>query len=286
MILGALLMAAPSFSEQLEMRADLVLHDESARWGGLSGVDVRLDENRFYAVSDRGTIWRGEFVWDGERLEAVDALEFAPILTSKGEPVEDYNIDAEEIDSDDAGNFYISFESNSRVSRFPKWDGAAELIPSAEEFINFGFNSGPEAMCIGADGDIWLSPERSGLLERPFPIFQFDGSKWETRSHIPRKPPYLLVGMDFDPDAKRLYVLERYLYLGTLIRSRIRAFDYVDGALENEEELWLGETGKYGNLEGISYFERGGKRYLMLISDDNFFPLLATHLIQMEIIAR
>ncbi len=279
----AWLLAAPLCAETLVLQSSLSWHDERSEWGGISGIDVQNNGNEFYAVSDKGTIWHGKFTRNEGTLNSIDALDFRPILTSRGEPVEEYNIDAEEIDHDPSGNLYISFESNSRVSRFAQWDAPAELIPRDEAFASFGFNSGPEAMCIGEDEEIWLAPERSGELERPFPIYQFDGAQWSKPIGIPRKPPYLLVGMDYDPGHKKLYILERAVKLAMNFSIRIRSFNHTPSGLQNEAILWEEQSTKFGNLEGISYFERNGERRLMLVSDDNFLWIFPTWFVEFKI---
>ena len=281
----ALLIATPLFSESLEPLSQITLNHSSLRFGGLSGIEVLDKGAEFYAVSDKGTIWRGDIERDDKGvIKAISDIDFRYIQTSKGEEVSGQNIDAEGLDSDLNGALYISFESNARVSRFADWESPAELIPKADGFIDFGFNSGPEALTIGPNEAIWLSPERSGELARPFPIFEFAKGTWNTEIQIPRKEPYLLVGMDFDAKVNRLYILERD-YAFPVFSTRIRSFAVDDRKLTDEQVLLSSRRGQYGDLEGISVWVLpDGTRVMSLIEDNNFSAFFRTQIIEFKIL--
>ncbi len=280
-IVAALLIAAPIFSETIELQSKTRISHSAPEFGGLSGIVVTDHGASFLAVSDKGTIWKGEFERDAQgALISAKNLEFKPIKTSKGTDVDKQNIDAEEIDIDRQGRLYISFESNSRVSSFEKWDSNATLIQRPSEFLNFGFNSGPEAMAIGPDDSILVVPERSGKLERPFPIYTYSKGNWTSARNIRRVPPYLVVGMDYDPKNARLYILERDFRL-PVFSTRIRSFRMDANGLSDEQLLLKSHYGEYGNLEGMSiWHDTNGDAHLTLIADDNFSAFYSTEIVE------
>lgn len=280
-VLGALLFAAPIFSENLEFKSNIRIDNNAKEFGGLSGIVVTDNGASFYAVSDKGTIWKGYFERDDQGvLVSANDLDYKPIKTSKGDDVDRQNIDAEEIDIDAKGNFYISFESNSRVSLFKNWDSNATLIQRPSEFLEFGYNSGPEAMSIGPDNTILVVPERSGKLDRPFPIYTFRDGKWSSDRSIRRDPPYLVVGMDYDPQNERLYILERDFKF-PVFSTRIRSFKLDFENVSDEQLLLETNYGEYGNLEGMSLWrDENGTAHLTLIADDNFSAFYNTEIVE------
>lgn len=280
-MIGALCFAAPLFSEKLELTSRLTIHNDHAEFGGISGINVDQNGASFLAVSDKGTIWKGEFARNADgRLEGVENLSFRPILTSKGKPVTGHQIDAEEIDRDSNGQLYISFESATRVSKFEDWEAPAQLISSPDGFAKFGFNSGPEAMCIGANDEVLVIPERSGKLETPFPIYTLKNKTWDADRNISRKPPYLVVGMDYDPKTRRIYVLERDFSFPSF-SSRIRSFALSDEGTSDEQTLLETGYGEYGDLEGISlWINAQGQTMLTLVADDNFSAFYSTEIVE------
>ena len=251
------------------------------RFGGLSGIEVLDQGARFLAISDQGTIWSGDLARDAEGdVTAIENTRFAPLKDSKGNDLKKWLVDAEGLAIGPGGEHYISFEATHRVSRFPTPGATAQLLPSHPDFKTLQNNSGLEALAIDAKGHLYTLPERSGKIDRPFPVYRFDGRRWDIAFHLPRRAPFLPVGADFGPDG-RFYVLERH-FSGILgFQARVRRFTPSGDALINEELILETSLGTHGNLEGISVWrDPGGGLRMTMIADDNFKSFLPTEIVE------
>jgi hypothetical protein len=262
--------------------APRLVHDATVVWreshpafGGFSAVEVLDDGRRFVAITDRGHWATGTMTREGERLTGATMTAIGPLLGVAGGPLEGNDADAEGMAVDARGNIYISFERFHRVRRYPRIDGPAEHVDGHPDFARLQWNSGIEALAIDAEGTLYAIPERSGALERPFPVYRRRGAAWDDNLTIPREPPFLVTGADFGPDG-RLYLLERdFAWLG--YRTRVRRFTLGSTGFDDGETLLRTGWRELDNMEGISVWEdRAGAIRVTLLSDDNFFPLQQT----------
>ena len=91
---------------------------------------------------------------------------------------------------------------------------------------------------------------------------------------------YLAVGADFGPDG-RFYLLERRVNLLARFSTRIRRFDYAQGAFGAAQTLMTSAPGALGNMEAISLWtDAAGQVVVSLVSDDNFLPLQETTVVE------
>ena len=250
------------------------------RFGGLSGIEILGNGAKFLAISDQGTIWTGDLARIDGTITAIENTQFAALKDSKGNDLTKWLVDAEGLAVGPRGEHYISFEATHRVSRFAKPGATAELLPSHPDFKTLQNNSGLEALAIDAKGHLYTLPERSGKVDRPFPVYRFDGRKWSTAFTVPRRAPYLPVGADFGPDG-RFYLLERH-FSGILgFQARVRRFTTKGNALVNEELILETSLGTHGNLEGISVWRTPeGALRMTMIADDNFKSFLPTEIVE------
>ena len=245
-------------------------------FGGFSGIEVFSDSS-FLAVSDRGHFFTGKFLREDGKITSVDFDTHTPILDSHGNPVSKKNIDAEGLAVDIEGKLYVSFESNHRIMMHTTTLTPAIFVDKHPDFRGLQVNSGLEALAIDGDGVIYTIPERSGKLNRPFPLYRYDG-EWTIPLSIPRREDFLIAGADFGPDG-RFYVLERdFTWFGGFL-TRIRRFTIADDTLLDEEVLLETQAGHFDNMEGISVWQDdSGTTRLTLISDDNFNLLQNTQI--------
>lgn len=253
--------------------------ETAADFGGMSGIEISDDGSRFIALSDRGTLRKGDVRREGGVITAFHTTLDTPLHTSDGSVVGKRTSDSEGLALADDGTVYISFEGLARVAAFPDVTGPAVRIPRHPAFIEMQNNSALEALAVDSDGALYTMPERSGRNDRPFPIYRFADGTWSVPFTIPREGPFLPVGADIGPDGL-FYLLERD-FTGLGFRSRVRRFDMNGGEVET---LLQTRTGTHDNLEGISVWrDTGGAIRLTMIADDNFKFFQTTEVVEYRV---
>ena len=276
-LLGALWLAPAMAAPTLRLDASIEMELDDPRFGGFSSLEVAADGMSFMATSDRGTLLRGDILRENGRLVGVENLQLTEILDTKGQPLDGYSTDAEGLAVGADGAVYMSFEANHRVMRQESAAALPEFVPKHPDFRTLINNSGLEALAIDEAGVLYAIPERSGALERPFPVYRFMEGAWRKDWHIRRGEGFLVSGADIF--GGRLYVLERKLDSLWGYQSRIRRFEI--GA-ETGETLLTTEAGDFDNLGGITLWQPAGEApRVLLISDDNFLFLQVNQLVEM-----
>ena len=246
-------------------------------FGGFSGLEVLDGGTRFLAITDRGTLWSGTFARRAGKIAAVQDTGAIRLRRPDGEALSEANDDSEGLALGSDGVLHVSFEGPARVFAYEVPGGVPVRLPVPGEFRGMQKNSALEALAVDPQGRVLTLPERSGRETRPFPVFRYDGQRWSVPFELPRRAPYLAVGLDIAPDG-RLYLLERD-FTGIGFRSRIRRFE-PDGT--GEELLWQSGNAGYDNLEGISVWQDGsGRTRVTMISDDNFRFLQRTEFVEL-----
>lgn len=255
-----------------------------ADFGGYSGIELSDDGLGFTVLSDRATIRWGTIERDDAgRITAMESAGKARLRDNKGQPLKPGLLgDSEGLAIAPDGTIYVSFEGRIRVSRYESPDKASEVLPVAPAFRKMQRNSALESLAIGKDGTLYTMPERSGALDRPFPVYSFRNGEWDQPFSIPRNGNWLPVGSDFGPDGK-FYLLERDFrgLLGFL--SRVRRFDLTEDGFVNEQVLLQSRPLQYDNLEGIAVWRDSQGIRLTMIADDNFSFFQRTELVEYRI---
>ncbi len=240
--------------------------------GSLSGLVVSADGSEFVAVSDKGRIVEGRLQRDRDGTGQITTIEIThqgPLRDGNGVPVSGRAIDAEGLTRLPDGSLLVSFEAEHRIDRYETADAAATQIENPRDFRGLQNNSGLEALFSDPDGTVYAIPERSGRLDRPFPVYRYRTGRWSIPFTIPRRPPFLPVGADIGPDG-RLYLLERHFHGFPGFSTRIRRFTIQGDTIVEDGTLFESSAGEFDNLEGLSAWRApDGTLVLTTISDDN-----------------
>ena len=248
---------------------------DDPRFGGFSGLDIAVDGLGLTAVSDRGTLVTGRLVRDARgQISGVDAVAFHPLRDSAGAPVARAWVDAEGLAVGADGTLFVSFEARHRVWAYEAPGAPAQPLPRHPDFDRLQLNSGLEALAIDGEGRLLTLPERSGRLDRPFPVYRYEDGAWTQPFDLPRDGPYLPVGLDVGPDG-RLYLLERNFRGLRGFDTRISRFALERDVPGPREVLVEARAPFQNNFEGIAVWTGpDGAIRITILSDDNFaFPL-------------
>lgn len=267
-------------AERLEFVSRFTWVSDLRGFGGFSSIDLSRDGADFIVTTDKGLFAKGRILRQNGRITDMENLRFAKIRNTKGTPLISYETDAEGVAVTPDGAIFVSFEGTHKVMRFKGINSAAQELPQVPDFTRLQSNSSLEALAIDRDGTLYTMPERSGDLNRPFPVYRFNGKAWRRGLSISRRDGFLPVGADFGPDG-RLYVLERELTGIRGFSSRVRSFKVTDKALVDERELLRTAPGTHDNLEGIAVWATtSGAIRVTMISDDNFKFFQRTELVE------
>lgn len=254
-------------------------------FGGFSAIEVAPDALTFVAVSDAGAFVRGRLTRDAAgMITAVQASGPTQRLRDEtGAYLGDAGNDTEGLALLPDGTAFVSVEGPARILRYLRIDGPSRVLPIPGEFRAMQRNSSLESLGVARDGTLYTIPERSGRVDRPFPVFRFRDGKWDKPFDLPRDGTLLPVALDIGPDG-RLYVLERE-FLGLAgFRARLRSFAIGTTGLTDERRVLDTDTGQHGNLEGVSVWRNAaGHLVATMIADDNYKWFLATEIVEYDL---
>jgi len=250
------------------------------RFGGLSGLELSEDGTRFTALSDRGRLYSGRISRRDGKLSGVDAVSGTRLHDTEAKPLAGALNDSEGLAIRGDGRLYISFEAYHRVWTYSAPGSEAAWLPRHKAFKALQRNSSLEALAIGPGGTLYTLPERSGQLDRPFPVYRYAGGNWTQPFTLPRRDMFLPVGADFGPDG-RFYLLEREFTGIFGFRTRVRRFNFGPDGPVDEEVLLTTRAGRHDNLEGLAVWrDAAGTIRLTMVSDDNFRAFQRTEFVE------
>ncbi len=243
--------------------------DTQRSFGGFSGLEVSPDGNSFHAITDQGLSIDGTFQREDGVITAVQTGRLDELIGPDGIAIWRNEVrDAEGLATLPNGQFAVSFEGIHKVLLFTDTEHSIEL-PQHPDFPGLSDNASLEAAAADFTGAIYVIPEKSGQVTRPFNVYRYKNGAWDVPFAVPRRNGFLVVGLDFGPDGL-LYVLER-AFAGYGFQSRIRRFSVTQNGLEAEEILMQSHVFEFDNLEGLSVWrDAQGQIRLTALSDDNF----------------
>ncbi len=269
---------AGSVTEPARRSAQIEWNGQGADFGGLSGLLMAPDGMSLIAVSDKGLLIEADLIRHADgRLTGVRETARHRLTAPDATVLFDKDADAESLAmlGDD---LLISLERRNAIWRYDAIGAVPMDVAVPEGIATLQTNSGIEALTTTAEGAILAIPERSGALERPFPIYRLHDGVWDTDLSIPRESPFLPTDADVGPDG-RLYVLERH-FTGFSFRVQVRSFAMdtapMDGQL-SDMRYDVPPVSDLDNAEGLDVWrDAQGQLRLTMISDDNFMFLQRT----------
>jgi hypothetical protein len=256
--------------------------DRPEEWfGGFSGMEVAPDGEAFLMVTDRGRFVEGRFVRDAQgKILGVDYLGMETVKNAAGKLPRPYERNSEGLARDAAGGpIFVCFEGEHKVEAFDAPGAPAQSLPALPGTEALSRNEGLEAIAIDPLGRLVVVAEGQAGDGQGFPVWRLEDGTWRIIHNIPREGGFRPVGADFGPDG-RFYLLERsFNVVG--FSSRARRFDIEDGRLVRGQALFRAATGVHDNLEALSVWrDAEGALRLTMVSDDNFFALQRTEIVE------
>lgn len=257
----------------------LRLRSDNPSFGGFSAIHVAADGLTFLALSDRSLFFEGQLVRDGAGHP--NAVEFGPahaLKNTAGNALRGDAADSEGLAVTAEGGIFVSFEADVRVAGYDRIDAPATMMPANLAFTYLPVNGALEALAVDASGTLYAVPERpapAALL----PVYVFRQGAWRAPMSLPWPDRFRAVAADIGPDG-RFYLLERRFHGLRGFSSRIRRFDVGPDGFSAGMTLLQTSPGLHDNLEGLSVWRaRDGLRATM-ISDDNFFALQRSEIVE------
>ncbi len=276
---------------ELVYRGGLVLRTDNKDFGGISGMRVRAD-GVVLAVSDAGSWISFALIEKKEQLVGVTGIGLAPVLDQDGKPGTKINRDAESVEVGAVTS--ISFEGDHRVWMYNDIDPAKPETfnaPATQEWRLpamrlWPSNGGAEAACE-------LGPDKKRLAiseDAPGPSGSKDAHLASDTSEVrfgflPEDgfKPTDCVAL---PGAQEGLILQRHFSPFTGVAASVGVADFAtlqNGVTVKSREIArLAPPLSVDNMEGISFIERGNRKFIYIVSDDNFSGLQRTLLMKFE----
>ncbi len=271
--------AAPTpptgFLAKFEMESDDPL------FGGLSAIEMSDDGLSVTLLSDQGSFTTGQVTRDGAgKIIGITLAPFAQLKALGQAPLSKGRDDSEGLAIGADGVAFVSFEGVARVLRYGALSGSAKNIAGHPDFATMQDNSSLEALAIDSTGALYTLPERSGVIDRPFPIYRLRSGVWDRKISLPRPDGFMPVGADFGPDG-RLYILMRQFHGLTGFSSKLMRTTVAENALGPLEVLFESAVGLHDNLEGVSIWRDGaGHLRASMVADNNYLPFLSSGIVE------
>ena len=262
--------------------------------GGLSGLWVAPDAERFIAVADDGKLVTGRFAHDSAgRLRGVAAVRVEPLLPPGLDAAGKTENDAEEIAAAPGGGWLVAFERHDRILRYgPNFlaDGSPQPIPAPPGLESAADNAGIEALAAWSDGALLALEEgltSNGKARGWFaPVFPQRRSDWREFTYRPAQG-FRPSGAAALPNGDAL-VLERRATWLSGFSARLVHLPRADMATAREaqgrELARISPPMAVDNFEGVAVIADKKDAFdVYVVSDDNYSPLQRTLIMRLKL---
>ena len=281
---------------RLKPMAAYALHSDHPQFGGISSLAFGPG-GALFAVTDVGRWIKFELTQDAAGVLTGVSGVIGDLSDGLGAyPKED--ADAESLAfSPDGRSAYVGFERKHRIWRYDltaqgEWPAQAARAYAPREFQDLNRNRGIESLGVLPDGSLLALAENSRTGDSAIPAWILKGEEVQELSWRPRlRDGFLPTDLEVGPDGW-IYVLERRVSLTHGWAARVRRLPVA--AAEPKVQMggeiiadYSNRRNSLDNMEGLAlrYEGEGESRPLRvyMISDDNFFPLQRTLLLQFEL---
>ncbi len=268
------------FAAEATLLSSYSWNNPDPAFGGFSSIHISNQGRTFLATSDKASFLSGQIIRKNDKIIKITEQNLTPLHNATKKPLKGKHADSEGIALHPDGRIFVSFEGNHRIRVYHNRYATAKWVPKHPDFKSMQDNSSLEALAIDDLGQLYTIPERSGQKNKPFPVYRYNGQKWDKDFSIPRRGEFLVVGADFGPDGK-FYLLERHFQFPIGFITRVRRFSLSSHGFHSEKVIIESSLGAHGNLEGISVWQDDQSRIrVTLIADDNFKFFQRTQLVE------
>jgi hypothetical protein len=280
----------------LEYRSGLILTSRFRGFGGLSGLRLDANGERFIAISDKGSWFTGRIVYKGREMTGLDDVEASPMLGSDGKPITSRGwFDSESI-ALDGSLVYVGLERVNQLLRFDFAKGftraLGEVVPLPPAARKLPFNKGLEALVMVPKGfalaGTLLAISERGLDAQGNILAFLVGGKSPGQFTVRRTDNFDISDAVLLPSGDLLLLERKFSLLGGIgIRiRRIPLAAVVPGAVIDGPAIFNADLGhEIDNMEGIdAHVTPEGETVLTLVSDDNFSMIQRNLLLQFTLV--
>jgi hypothetical protein len=283
----------------LEFRGGLELTSNYRDFGGISGLRLMPDGERFIAASDRARWLRGRIVYKDGRLAGIADAEMAPMLGPDGKPLTDRKwYDTESVADDGAGTIYVGIE---RVNRIVKYDfgrlgfmARGVPVPVPPDIDKLPKNQGLECLAVipkgmPAAGTLIAISERGLDAAGNIKGFLIGGPSPGAFS-VRRFDDFDVTDCVVAPNGDLMLLERKFSWTaGVGMRMRRISLGNITPGATVDGKVLIGADMAFqiDNMEGLAVHRDkvSGDIVLTMISDDNFSILQRTILLQFTLVA-
>jgi hypothetical protein len=276
---------------KLIFRAGYSLSANDSRFGGWSDLDISEDGRRLTAISDRG-YWFDATV-EHRSNGAIDVLKDArlgQLANLGGFRQRGIGGDAEGLSRTPEGGFLVSFERRHRIWHYPPADPPFSALPRAlpmpPEAARMPANGGIEAVVRLPGGRVLVLSEELVTDDGANVGWLGDGRIWSRVSYV-AGPDFKPTGVARLPNGDLLVLERRFSPMsvpgGRIVRVKAESI-HPDARIAGEEIARIEPPMTFDNFEGIATRVGPGEQvFVYVISDDNYFFLQRTLLMEFEL---
>jgi hypothetical protein len=272
------------------------LTSSNRNFGGLSALRIDPDGEHFISLSDQGYWLTGRIVYEERRPVGIADAVMAPMLAADGRPLAARGwYDTESLAEQD-GMLYVGIERVNRIVRFDFAKSGvlarADVVPVPLGISKLPNNKGLEALTFAPRtsrlaGTLIAFSERGLDSAGNLKAFLLGGPT-PGEFTVKRRDDFDISDCTVLPSGDILLLERRFAWTsGIAMRlRRIAIADIAPGAVVDGPILVFADmTTQIDNMEGLSaHKDADGATILTMISDDNFFVLQRTVLLQFKLV--
>jgi hypothetical protein len=280
----------PLVRGQVKLRSAWRLTSETEDFGGISalGIDLGHTGPELLAISDAGGVFHLPLNLHG----GDNAARMAPLPDGCSNRIQKRDQDLEALTLDAvSGDWWVALESNNKMCRFDHEMAATRAVGMPRPMRHWPATGGPEAITHLSDGRFAVFSERADDANAPItPLLIFDsdpvtpGTPFTALRY--RAPEGYRPVDAVEVSSGRLLVLHRRFTLPFRFTSVITLVDIrgarAEAPISGRVIAEISNPDIAENYEGIAAQRRDDETLIWLVSDDNFFWLQRTLLLQLS----